>query len=134
MKRLIIALALLACMGADVSAQGFLNKLKQKALQAAKVNSEEAEEEAQTPKVESGDASNLSIAQGSDIIPKRRTSTVTWDGVLTPSTATTAEALMNELPPLPSAEKMAKSTMEEPEDRSSRGSCRSVTARTVWLF
>ena len=113
MKRLIIALALLACMGADVSAQGFLNKLKQKALQAAKVNSEEAEEEAQTPKVESGDASNLSIAQGSDIIPKRRTSTVTWDGVLTPSTASTAEALMNELPPLPSAEKMAKSTMEE---------------------
>ena len=113
MKRLIIALALLACMGADVSAQGFLNKLKQKALQAAKVNSEEAEVEAQTPKVESGDASNLSIAQGSDIIPKRRTSTVTWDGVLTPSTATTAEALMNELPPLPSAEKMAKSTMEE---------------------
>ena len=58
MKRLIIALALLACMGADVSAQGFLNKLKQKALQAAKVNSEEAEEEAQTPKVESGDASH----------------------------------------------------------------------------
>jgi len=33
MKRLIIALALLACMGADVSAQGFLNRLKDKALQ-----------------------------------------------------------------------------------------------------
>ena len=58
-------------------------------------------------------AQDISIAQGSDIIPKRRTSTVTWDGVLTPSTASTAEALMNELPPLPSAEKMAKSTMEE---------------------
>ena len=77
------------------------------------MNSEKAEEEAESPKVESGDASNLAIAQGSDIIPKRRTSTVTWDGVLTPSTASTAEALMNELPPLPSAEKMAKSTMEE---------------------
>ena len=37
----------------ETNAQGFLNKLKQKALQAAKVNSEEAEEEAQTPKVES---------------------------------------------------------------------------------
>ena len=97
----------------EANAQGFLNKLKQKALQAAKGQSEEAEEEAETPKVESGDASNLAIAQGSDIIPKRRTSTVTWDGVLTPSTASTAEALMNELPPLPSAEKMAKSTMEE---------------------
>ena len=33
MKRLIIALALLACMGADVSAQGFLNRLKDRALQ-----------------------------------------------------------------------------------------------------
>ena len=33
MKRLIIALALLACMGADVSAQGFLNRLKDRAVQ-----------------------------------------------------------------------------------------------------
>ena len=33
MKRLIIALALFAFMGADVSAQGFLNRLKDKALQ-----------------------------------------------------------------------------------------------------
>ena len=33
MKRLIIALALLACMSADVSAQGWLNKLKDKAVQ-----------------------------------------------------------------------------------------------------
>ena len=33
MKRLIIALALLACMGADVSAQGFLNRLKDRAIQ-----------------------------------------------------------------------------------------------------
>ena len=97
----------------ETNAQGFLKKMKQKAQQIAMGNSEKEEEEAQTPNVESRDASNLSIAQGSDIIPKRRTSTVTWDGVLTPSTASTAEALMNELPPLPSAEKMAKSTMEE---------------------
>ena len=33
MKRLIIALALLACMSADVSAQGWLNRLKDKAVQ-----------------------------------------------------------------------------------------------------
>ena len=32
-KRLIIAFALFAFMGADVSAQGFLNRLKDKALQ-----------------------------------------------------------------------------------------------------
>ena len=111
-KILMMVAAMMLLSTTETNAQGFLNKLKQKALQAAKGQSEEAEE-AETPKVESGDASNLAIAQGSDIIPKRRTSTVTWDGVLTPSTASTAEALMNELPPLPSAEKMAKSTMEE---------------------
>ena len=33
MKRLIIALALLACMSTDVSAQGWLNRLKDKAVQ-----------------------------------------------------------------------------------------------------
>ncbi len=106
--------ALMLLTPSETNAQGFLKNLKQKALQNAMGNSKKAEKEAQTmPQEESGDASNLAIAQGSDIIPKRRTSTVTWDGLLTPSTATTAEALMNELPPLPSAEKMAKSTMEE---------------------
>lgn len=75
----------------ETNAQGFLKNLKQKALQNAMGNSKKAEKEAQAmPQEESGDASNLAIAQGSDIIPKRRTSTVTWDGLLTPSTATTA--------------------------------------------
>ena len=103
----------------DANAQSFLKKMKQKAQQAVGLSNKEYDSEADDSDLksidsdESGDASNLSIAQGSDIIPKRRTSTVTWDGVLTPSTASTAEALMNELPPLPSAEKMAKSTMEE---------------------
>ena len=114
MKKIFMIMAAIMLLGTtEANAQGFLKKLKQKAQQVAMGNSEKAEEEVLTQKVESGDASNLAIAQGSDIIPKRRTSTVTWDGVLTPSMASTAEALMNELPPLPSAEKMAKSTMEE---------------------
>ena len=106
--------ALMLLTPSETNAQGFLKNLKQKALQNAMGNSKKAEKETQAmPQEESGDASNLAIAQGSDIIPKRRTSTVTWDGLLTPSTATTAEALMNELPPLPSAEQMARSSMEE---------------------
>ena len=53
------------------------------------------------------------VPQATDVVPRRRTSTVTWDGTITPSKATTASALMAELPPLPAPEKMARSTMEE---------------------
>ena len=110
---LMMMVALFVFTTTDANAQGFLKKLKQKAQQTVLGNKEEVKDESPVTNVDAGNASNLAVAQGSDIIPKRRTSTVTWDGVLTPSTASTAEALMNELPPLPSAEKMAKSTMEE---------------------
>lgn len=53
------------------------------------------------------------VPQATDVVPKRRTSTVTWDGTIAPSKASTASALMAELPPLPAPEKMARSTMEE---------------------
>ncbi len=112
-KILMMVAAMMLLIPAETNAQGFLKKLKQKAQQVAVGNSEKTEETVQAPKSGAGDASDFAIAQGSDIIPKRKTSTVTWDGVLTPSTASTAEALMRELPPLPSAEKMAQSTMEE---------------------
>ena len=102
---------------ADANAQGFLKKLKQKAQQAVLGNqveeSEESSEEPQTMSDEPADPSKLAVADGSDIVPKRKTSTVTWDGTVTPSSASTPEALMRELPQLPSAEKMARSTMEE---------------------
>ena len=100
----------------DANAQGFLKKLKQKAQAAvssiAGTESEESEEQ-EADSDEPADPSNLTVAQGSDIVPKRKTSTITWDGTITPSTASTAAALMKELPALPSAEKMARSTMEE---------------------
>ena len=100
----------------EANAQGFLKKLKQKAQQAVmgnKAGSEESSNEQQAESDEPKDPSNLTVAQGSDIVPKRKTATITWDGTITPSTASTASALMRELPPLPSAEKMARSTMEE---------------------
>ena len=110
--------ALLMLSTVDADAQGFLKKLKQKAQQAVSgVNSndesEEAEESNDADEGEAPDPSKMSIAQGSDIVPKRKTSTIVWDGTITPSSASTASALMKELPALPSAEKMARSTMEE---------------------
>ena len=108
--------ALLMLGMADANAQGFLKKLKQKAQQAVMGNQQAGEEESESQQAdndEPADPSNLAVAQGSDIVPKRKTSTITWDGTITPSSASTASALMAELPQLPSAEKMARSTMAE---------------------
>ena len=118
MKKIVMMMAALLMLSmVDANAQGFLKKLKQKAQQAVLGNqveeSEESSEEPQTMSDEPADPSKLAVADGSDIVPKRKTSTVTWDGTVTPSSASTPEALMRELPQLPSAEKMARSTMEE---------------------
>lgn len=117
MKKIVMMMAALLMLStADANAQGFLKKLKQKAQQAVSGiagGNEEEREEQQADSDEPADASNLAVAQGSDIVPKRKTSTITWDGTITPSKASTASALMAELPPLPLAEKMARSTMAE---------------------
>ena len=124
MKKIVMMMAALLMLSmADASAQGFLKKLKQKAEQAVGGmignNQQEDSEEATAtlydnePSSSADDSGGLTVAQGSDVVPKRRTATVTWDGTVTPSTASTAAALMKELPALPSAEKMARSTMEE---------------------
>ena len=121
-KILFMMAALLMLSTADTNAQGFLKKLKQKAEKAVGgivgMDQQEENEEATATLYDndppsSADDGGLTVAQSSDIVPKRRTVTVTWDGIVTPSTASTAAALMKELPALPSAEKMARSTMEE---------------------
>ena len=114
-KILFMMAAVLMLSTADANAQGFLKKLKQKAQAVMGSSQEEESEEQETDGDEPADVSNFAVAQGSDIVPKRKTSTVTWDGIITPSKASTASALMKELPALPSAEKMARSTMEERE-------------------
>ena len=118
MKKFLFLLAVVLMSGAtDANAQGFLKKLKQKAQAAVSstkgTENEESEEQQDADSDEPADPSNLTVAQGDDIVPKRKTSTITWDGTITPSSASTAAALMKELPALPSAEKMARSTMEE---------------------
>lgn len=117
MKKVMFMIATLLMLSTtDVSAQGFLKKLKQKAEAAvnsiAGVNEDEQVSEDADESMPD-DPSNITLAQGSDIVPKRKTSTITWDGTITPSTASTAAALMKELPALPSAEKMARCPMEE---------------------
>ena len=118
MKKVLFLLAVVLMSDAtDANAQGFLKKLKQKAQAAVSsikgTDNEDSEEQQDADSDEPADPSNLTVAQGSDIVPKRKTSTITWDGTITPSTASTAAALMKELPALPSAEKMARSSMEE---------------------
>ena len=125
-KVLLMMMALLMLSTADASAQGFLKKLKQKAQQAVggivgmdkQEDSEDAtatlyDNDPPSYNDEGNDNGGLIVAQGSDIVPKRKTVTVTWDGTVTPSKASSASALMAELPPLPSAEKMARSSMGE---------------------
>ena len=115
MKKIVMMLAaVLVLSTTDASAQGFLKKLKQKAQAAMGSSSQDEEsEEQQADSDEPADPSKIAVAQGSDIVPKRKTSTITWDGTITPSSASTASALMKELPALPSAEKMARCSMEE---------------------
>lgn len=117
MKKIAIMTATLLMLSmTEVNAQGFLTKMKQKAQQTfsgSQAMREEASE--QQAYGDEPDASDFAVVQGSDIVPKRKTATITWDGTITPSSASTAKALMAELPPLPSAEKMARSTMEERE-------------------
>ena len=88
MKKIVLMIAALLMLStADADAQGFLN------------GDEESEDADDADRAESGDVdpSQIAVAQGSDIVPKRKTSTVTWDGVITPSKASTASALMQEL-------------------------------------
>ena len=118
MKKVLFLLAVVLMSGAtDSNAQGFLKKLKQKAQTAVSsikgTDNVENKDQQDADSDEAVNPSNIVVAQGDDIVPKRKTSTITWDGIITPSTASTAAALMKELPALPSAEKMARCSMEE---------------------
>ena len=118
MRKIIIAAVALATIGvADGNAQGFLKKMKQKAEAAiggamGDKARQAAEDEAEySSSAQAANSQDINVPQGSDIVPKRHTSTIIWDGVITPSTASTAAELMRQLPALPSAEKMARSSL-----------------------
>ena len=128
-KILLLMMAMMVLGSTNANAQGFLKKLKQKAENAVGKavvgkSAEEAEKEAQKYQEEAMaqygiDADEKEkdntpvVPKTTDLIPKKSQSTLIWDGVVTPSKASSAQALLAELPPLPSAEKIAKSTTEE---------------------
>lgn len=105
-KRWIIILCTAGCCmlaPADAEAQGFLKKMKQKAEKALnKVTGVDEE-----PKEESAPTNENPMAStptATDRIPKLRQSTLVWDGEVRPSSASTVQQLLNELPPLPNLE------------------------------
>ena len=102
---ILAAVLMLAASPADTHAQGFLKKLKQKAEKAVnKVVGIEEEPQAETV-VNEENAGKQPTA--TDRVPKLRQPTFVWDGQVSPSTASTVQGLLNELPALPSVEQIA---------------------------
>lgn len=118
MKRILVAVATLALMGASAQAQSsLLNKLKEKAEQAVEnaagsaINSKLQgilpEETKETAKAVNDDKNSVGVVSGEQALPPRRASTFGWDGPVTPSSAKFPIPLMNEFPPVPSAARLA---------------------------
>ena len=117
MKRLITLLSLFAVLAVaapEISAQGFLKKLKDKAenamLNAVGLgnNTQADQTPAQTAEVEAGPELPSGPVSASDQIPKLRVSSVVWEGQVAPSRASDVYGLIDDLPPLPTAEQIAR--------------------------
>ncbi|MBP3203100.1 MAG: hypothetical protein J6M31_05790, partial [Bacteroidales bacterium] len=110
MKKLFIAIAALSLLCAPAQAQGFLNKLKEKAEKAAGgnignpfgVSSEEEQPLSAMP-----DSDAPAAVTGEQALPAKRASTFGWDGPVTPSSAKFPIPLMNEFPAVPAASELA---------------------------
>lgn len=104
-----MCVATLATLPCEADAQGFLKKLKQKAEKVVgKTMGVETQEEdtAPTPK----DDTPAGTPTATDRLPKLRQSSVVWDGEVQPSKAANVQALLKELPALPTADELANPT------------------------
>ncbi|MBR6280394.1 MAG: hypothetical protein IKR32_03730 [Bacteroidales bacterium] len=119
MKRITILLAALTlAASAPAQAQGFLNKLKEKAEQA--VNNVGGKigdavggllpEGAQEAAAAQDGGAGIGAVSGEQALPPKRSSTFGWDGPVTPSSAGTPAALMAAFPKVPSAAALANPT------------------------
>ena len=120
MKRLITLLSLFAVLAVaapEISAQGFLKKLKDKAENAVggAIMKKLGLEDAQTPENQSVMQDSpaepekpLGPVSASDQIPKLRVSSVVWENQVVPSRATDVYGLIDDLPPLPTPEQIAE--------------------------
>ena len=107
----LLVLALLLVPAQQADAQGFLKKALNKAKELTKSTQvqEEEEDEDEAPvrssssrsKSTSDDEGGLGVASAKDQLQPKRQSTLTWDEAVVPSTASSAEALMKELPAVP---------------------------------
>lgn len=103
----ILSLALL--MSETAHCQGFLKKLKQK-VENVVVGTDESEDNTDRDS-EEGEPENATPTP-TDRIPKLRVAASSWDEMIQPSKATTAKALLNELPALPTIAALATPTEE----------------------
>lgn len=125
MKRIAIATlaaTMMLAAPADAQAQGFLNKLKQKAeaavskavgLEDKSAAKSTADEQAAESNSEQSKSKGAPTA--TDRIPKLRQTSFVWDGEVTPSKATSVQQLLNELPPLPTPQQIANPDIAERE-------------------
>ena len=114
---LVLILLLVPVQQAD--AQGFLKKALNKAKELTKSTSvqEEDEDEEDTPTLRnagsrnttvSDDADDIGVASAKEQLQPKRQSTLTWDEAVVPSTASSAEALMKELPAVPTVAQLVE--------------------------
>ena len=106
-------MALLLVPAQQADAQGFLKKALNKAKELTKstqtVEEEEEEEDdsssrstSRSSRSNSDDDGGLGVASAKEQLQPKRQSTLTWDEAVVPSTASSADALMKELPAVPS--------------------------------
>lgn len=121
MKKILYLLLLLGvAFSQPVQAQGFLEKMKQQAENAMNQAGNAmnkvvgVEQDATADKAEE-QTQPVKTPTVTDRIPKLRRTTVSWDDVVKPSTASDARALMSELPPLPSVSQIVSPTPEARE-------------------
>ena len=110
MKRLFVAIAALSLLCAPAQAQGFLNKLKEKAEQAVGGNMGLSQEVAPETASMAGPDGGPAAVTGEQALPAKRASTFGWDGPVTPSSAKFPIPLMNEFPAVPPASELANPT------------------------
>ena len=106
MNIMAIALAIFCRIPVEVHGQSFLKKLKQKVGNVVGTKDDTAEIGEEPFVGGDGDQPTRSVTP-TDKLQKRRTATATWDEMIAPSRANSPEALLNELPPLPSVESIA---------------------------
>lgn len=95
----------------QVQAQGFLKKLKEKASNAVsntvgKVTGIDMGQQDEQQQIDGQENQITTTASATDKIPKLRQTSFVWDAEVQPSTASTVNALMQELPALPSVEEI----------------------------